>query len=184
MRRTRPTSAAAAILLLLLAPAAALAESHEAATAGDDGRRPWDQERMTELTGELSSSMGQIRRAFRRKPTFRNPKTPNQRAVHSMEQTLRGLEFSTRQLHNRVRAGAGFEETRNIARNIGMLLNDADMWGRRIMTSQWMAERVQPAMKLINEIAPFYGSGPLFDPETMQRLDRAPDPQARPPAAE
>ena len=65
-----------------------------------------------------------------------------------------------------------------------MLLNDADMWGRRIMTSQWMAERVQPAMKLINEIAPFYGSGPLFDPETMQRLDRAPDPQARPPAAE
>jgi hypothetical protein len=35
-------------------------------------------------------------------------------------------------------------------------------------------------MKLINEIAPYYGSGPLYDPETMQRLDRAPDPQARP----
>jgi hypothetical protein len=34
-------------------------------------------------------------------------------------------------------------------------------------------------MVLINEIAPFYGSGPLFDPETMQRLDRPPDPSRR-----
>jgi hypothetical protein len=31
-------------------------------------------------------------------------------------------------------------------------------------------------MALINEIAPYYGSGPLFDPETMQRLDRPPNP--------
>ena len=56
------------------------------------------------------------------------------------EQTLRNLERSTCQLHNRVSGGAGFEETQEIARRIGMLLNDADMWGRRIMTSAWMED--------------------------------------------
>ena len=71
-----------------------------------------------------------------------------------MEQTLRNLEIATRRLHNRVRAGNDFEGTRGTARRIGVLLNDADMWGRRIMTSAFLAERVQPAMKLINEIAP------------------------------
>ena len=142
--------------------------------------KPWDQARMTELTGELATSMAAIRRAFRKEPLFRNPQSPNQRAVHNMDQTLRSLEQSTRQLSNRVKGGGALAETQGTARRIGMLLNDADMWGRRIMTSSWMEESVQPAMKLINEIAPYYGSGPLFDPETMQRLDRAPDPQARP----
>jgi hypothetical protein len=78
-----------------------------------------------------------------------------------------------------VKSGGGFEETQGIARRMSMLLNDADVEGRRIMTSVWMDQRVQPAMVLINEIAPFYGSGPLFDPETMQRLDRPPDPSRR-----
>ena len=100
-----------------------------------------------------------------------------------MEQTLRNLEISTRQLHNRIKGGGGFEETQGTARRIGMLLNDADVQGRRIMTSAFVAEKVQPAMRLINEIAPYYGSGPLFDPETMQRLDRPPNPD-RPPAVE
>jgi hypothetical protein len=58
-----------------------------------------------------------------------------------------------------------------------MLLNDADVEGRSIMTSAFMAERIQPAMETINEIAPFYGRGPIFDPATMQRLDRPPNPQ-------
>ncbi len=181
MRRIRLASAPATGLVVLLLAATAQAESHEASSA-QDGRRPWDQEVMTDLSGQLSRYMAGLRRGFRREPNFRNPKTPNQRAVHNMEQTLRALEISTRQLHNRVSNGAGFEETRNIARNIGQQLNDADMWGRRIMTSKWMEERIRPAAKLVNEIAPFYGSGPLFDPETLERVDRAPDPQARPPA--
>ncbi|MDJ0846953.1 MAG: hypothetical protein QNK04_01090 [Myxococcota bacterium] len=173
-------SAATAALLLLLSPAVALAESHEAASEPTP-RKPWNQEEMTDLSGRLSRSMSDIRRAFRRDPVFRNPQTPNQRAVHNLEQTLRGLEISTRQLHNRVQGGAGFEDTLNIARNIGQLLNDADMWGRRIMTSKWMDDRIQPAMELVNQIAPYYGSGPLFDPATMQRLDRPPDHQTRQP---
>jgi hypothetical protein len=93
-----------------------------------------------------------------------------------MDETLRALEQSTGQLHRRVSRGEGFEETRPIARRIGMLLNDADVEGRRLMTGEWMHQRVRPAMALINRIAPYYGSGPLYDPETMQRLDRPPDP--------
>ncbi len=182
MRRIRLASApTAAALVVLLAAATAQAESHEGASS-QDGRRPWNQEVMTDLSGRLSRTMSDIRRAFRREPNFRNPATPNQRAVHNMEQTLRALEISTRQLHKRISNGGGFEETQNIARNIGQQLNDADMWGRRIMTSKWMEERIRPATKLVNEIAPFYGSGPLFDPDTLERVDRAPDPQARPPA--
>jgi len=189
--RTRRAFAAALGACLAFAPLAASAASHEGeadsaeagATAAEPAgtpTKPWDQARMTELTGELATSMAAIRRAFRKEPLFRNPQSPNQRAVHNMEQTLRSLEQSTRQLSNRVKGGGALAETQGTARRIGMLLNDADMWGRRIMTSSWMEESVQPAMKLINEIAPYYGSGPLFDPETMQRLDRAPDPQARP----
>ena len=53
----------------------------------------------------------------------------------------------------------------------GTQLNDAQVEGRRTMTSHWMDERIRPAMALVNEIAPFYGSGPLFDPEEMKRID-------------
>jgi hypothetical protein len=185
--RIRSFPAAALGALLALAPLAAVAEHHEGTPASEEsaGEGPptqeWNQERMTELSGELATAMAELRRTFRKDPMFRNPRSPNQRAVHNMEQTLRNLELSTRTLSNRVKGGGGLEDTQGTARRIGMLLNDADMWGRRIMTSAWVQERVQPAMKLINEIAPYYGSGPLYDPETMQRLDRAPDPQAPPP---
>ena len=50
------------------------------------------------------------------------------------------------------------------------------MWGRRIMTTEWMQASARPAQALINEIAPYYGAEPLFDPESGQRVDRAPNP--------
>jgi len=184
--RIRRFPAAALGALLAFAPLAAVAEHHEGTPASEEPAaegpptQEWNQERMTELSGELATAMAQLRRTFRKEPGFRNPQSPNQRAVHNMEQTLRSLELSTRKLSNQVKGGAGLEDTRGTARRIGTLLNDADMWSRRIMTSVWVEERVRPAMKLINEIAPYYGSGPLYDPETLQRLDRAPDPQARP----
>lgn len=174
MRIARFASALAAVLALLLAPTLVSAEHHEAAEAND--RKPWDQAAMTDLSAQLARAMREVRRAFRRDPVFADPQSLNRRAAQRMEETLRALEQSTRQLHNRVSSGEGFEETRPIARRIGMLLNDADVEGRRLMTGEWMHQRVRPAMALINEIAPYYGSGPLFDPETMQRLDRPPNP--------
>ena len=181
MRRPRNTqrmaAAATAAAALFLAPSVwATHHEEEAAAPPSDERKPWDQDRLTELTGELATAISQLRRTYRKEPSFRDPNNPNRRASQQLEQTLRQLEQSTRQLSNRVKSGGGFEETRGGARRIGMLLNDADVEGRRVMTSVWMEERIRPAMKLINEIAPYFGSGPLYDPETMQRLDRPPNP--------
>lgn len=170
------TRATAAALALLLVGAVALAEHHEDTPAEPEGRKPWNQEEMTDLSGRLARALRDVRSAYRKEPGYRDPGNPNRRAAQRMDETLRALEKSATQLHNQVKAGAGYEGTQGTARKIGSLLNDADVEGRKLMTSTWMDQRVQPAMVLINEIAPYYGSGPLYDPETMQRLDRPPDP--------
>ncbi|MCZ6783715.1 MAG: hypothetical protein O7G30_10455 [Proteobacteria bacterium] len=175
MRTLKSGSLLGLVCTLLLVAPPALAEHHEAAADADD-RKPWDQQEMTELTTELSQSVRAVRRAWRKDPAFRNPENPNRRASKRMDQILRDLDRSTGSLAATVNGGGGLEETQGTARRIGMLLNDADVEGRRLMTGVWMAERVQPAMELINRIAPYYGSGPLYDPETMQRLDRPPNP--------
>jgi hypothetical protein len=178
MRPVRSTDLLAALLgvaALALAPAPAWAGSHEEAhddaAPGDTPRKAWDQERMTDLSAQLTKAMSEVRQAFRREPSFRDPNNPNRRASQNMDQTLRALETSARQLHARVQGGGGYQETLGIARKIGTQLNDAQVEGRKIMTSHWMDERIRPAMALINEIAPYYGSGPLFDPEAMKRID-------------
>lgn len=186
--KTRRVLMAGAVgALLALAPLAAGAEHHEEGEAGaaEKGaaaatgeRKPWDQARMTELSIDLAKAMSAVRTAFRQEPGFRDPSSPNRRATQNMEKTLRALETSTRQLRNRLQAGDGFDQTQGIARKIGSLLNDADVEGRKIMTSVWLDEKIKPAQQLINEIAPYYGSGPLYD-EKMQRIDRAPNPDRR-----
>lgn len=176
MRRMRAVGALMTALMLMLAPTLALAAHHEGEEKEGSERKAWDQARMTDLSGKLSTATSELRRAFRKEPNFRNPGTPNQRAVHNMEQILRNLETATRQLRNSVAGGGDFEATRGTARRIGMLLNDADVESRRIMTSAFMAKKIKPAMELINEVAPYYGSEPLYDPETMQRLDRPANP--------
>ena len=151
--------------LLLLAPLAPQAAEHEKAAAGapvaaaDTPAKPWNQEEMTTLTGELSQGVRDVRQAWRQEPLFR-------------DQDLRHLDRLTTQLHTRVKAGEGREATQSTARNIGVTLNDLEVNGRRLMTSQWMEARVRPVMAKINEVAAYYGSGPLFDPETGKRVDR------------
>ena len=150
------------------------ATSPSAATTTATERKPWDQERMTELTGELVTALREVRRAWRREPAFRDTANPNRSAALQLDQNLRDLDRRATQLRGRVQGGDGADETLNIARNIRVLLNDIDVAGRRIMSSAWMEERVRPAMALLNEIAPYYGSDALFDTETLQRTDRPP----------
>jgi hypothetical protein len=135
-------------------------------------RKPWDPEEMTTLTADLARAVRDVRRAWRREPGFRNPKNVQRASTTRMDQTLRRLDQRTSQLAARVSSGAGFDDTRNNARNINVLLNDLDVQSRGIMTSKWMKERVRPAMALINQVAAYYGRDALFDPETMQRKDR------------
>jgi hypothetical protein len=178
MRNMRVTHLVAGALTIALLAALAAAEEPEAA-AEANGPKPWNQEEMADLTSQFSRAMRDVRQAYRREPVFRDSHSPNRRAAMRLDEILRSLETAATQLRNRVNNGDGVEETRGIARRIGMLLNDADVEGRRIMTSTFLDQRLQPAMVLINQIAPFYGSAPLFDPETMQRLDRPPNASRR-----
>jgi hypothetical protein len=144
----------------------------ESADAESADRKPWNAAEMTRLTAELSRAVRDVRAAWRRDPAYRDPSNPNRRAALRLDETLRTLDQRTTQLASRVEGGGGFEQTRSIARNIGVLLNDVDVEARRIGSNQFMEAQVRPAMQLVNEIAPYYGRGPLYDPETMQRLDR------------
>jgi hypothetical protein len=160
--------------LLILGGACATGDPVESDPASSIAieRKPWDQEGMTTLTADLARSVRAVRRAWRREPGFRNAKNVQRGSTTRMDQTLRQLDQRTSQLAERVSSGAGFDDTRNNARNINVLLNDLDMQSRGIMTSKWMQEQVRPAMALINQIAAYYGRDALFDPETMQRKDR------------
>lgn len=173
--RTRLGLVVAGAALLAFAPRPALAEQpaeqHEPeAAAAAPQRKAWDQERMTQLSADLAKAMAAVRQSFRREPGFRDPSNPNRRANQRMGEILRALEQSCRQLSNKIKAGGGLADTEGIARKIGSLLNDAEVEGRKIMTSVWMEEKIVPAKKLINEIAPYYGSGPLYNPETLKRM--------------
>ena len=161
-----------ALLMLGLATSGAWATHHE--TPSDAGLKPWDQERMTELSSQLAKEMKAVRNAFRNDPIANEPVSPHRRAAQQMSDTLRHLHRTASQLHTRVKGGGDYEQTLGIARKIGTLLNDADELGRRIMSSTWTNERVKPAMETLNQIAPYYGSDPLYDPENLQRVDRAP----------
>jgi hypothetical protein len=170
--------------LLLLAPLAAGATSHEAAKAEAapaadalaEGleRKPWNQEEMTALTGQLMRAVRDVRQAWRKDPAFADPMTTNRRAGLALNQNLRDLDRRVTNLHAQVKGGAGYDDTLNVARNILVLLNDVDMNGRRVMIGQPMREKSEPAMALFNQVAAFYGSEPLFDLEAMERADRPP----------
>ncbi len=177
MRNPGSRLALLASAALALSPMGACVTHHEkeeaeSEPAAESERKPWNAEEMTTLTGDLAKQMREVRRAWLKDPAFRNPTSANRRAAALLDQRLRELDQRTTQLAKRVKGGGGYEDTLNIARNIGVLLNDVDMHARRIMTSPWIDERVRPAMALINEIAAFYGRDALFDPESMQRTDR------------
>jgi hypothetical protein len=165
----RIRSLATVFALALLAAPGARAEHHEAqaghaeaAPAAEPERKPWDQARMQELSGQLAKAVDEVRQAFRREPGYRDPSNPNRRASERMDEILKSLRSSTRQLAAKLESGGGYEDTLGVARKIGQLLNDAEVEGRKLMTSEWMEQRVVPAKQLVNEIAPYYGRGPLY----------------------
>ena len=65
MRRMRATGALTTVLLLMLAASVALAAHHEGEGEGGGDRKAWDQARMTDLSGKLSTATSELRRAFR-----------------------------------------------------------------------------------------------------------------------
>jgi len=162
-------------------PAAEAAEAGDAAAADTIPAREWDQERMTQLTGDLAKAMLAVRNSFRNDPVMQSPDVGMRRSAEQMGEILRNLDRNCRSLATQVERGGTADETRGTARRIGSLLRDANMVGKRLTTSEWTDERIRPAMELINEIAPYYGRGPLYDAERMEMLDTGPNPNRRQP---
>ena len=153
------------VLLLavaLLAPAVGLAQRNEVPP------KAWDQAEVVRLSGDLQKQMNAIRKAFRSEPVFTTTATMKQRSARQMDEVLRDLERSARQLKSRAEGGAKREDTENIARKIGSLLRDAEMLGRRLDLGEFTNKHIRPAMQTLNELAPFYGAGPLYDVENME----------------
>lgn len=159
----------AGVFALLLFPALAGAAHHEAGEAVG-AAKAWDQEAVTQLSDQLWSELGALRDAFRKDPQYRDGVSTAERAAHQLEGTLKHLETSARQLRDQVKAGKNMEETTPVAQKIGSLLRDADVESSKLMTTKWTQDRVKPVMETLNQIAPYYGSGPLYDPETMERV--------------
>jgi len=195
--RTRVQSALVAglVLLALLAAVApaALASHHEAGEAEGSAAAPadasaaepepaglpWDAEKMTTLSAQLSKQVRALRNAYRQSPNYANDQNPNRLSAEALSDTLKSLDQSCASLAKRVKKGENAEQTRGLARSIGSLLNDVDEHSRQLMIGEWTQEKARPAMETVNAIAPYYGRGPLYDVEDMTKLDRGPNPKHR-----
>lgn len=164
------------------APAAAAAEkpAEPGYTDPEVPALPWDAEKMTELTANLAKEMRGVRNAFRQSPNYQNDRMPNQRAAAKLYQTLKNLDQSCASLAARVKKGENADQTRGLALSIGELLNNVDEDSRKLPSQDWTMEKARAAMETLNEIAPYYGRGPLYDVQNMTKLDRGPNPNRRP----
>ena len=144
-------------LVVLSAPSGAGAEEVEV--------KAWDQAEVSRLAHELTRQVTKVRNAFRSNPTAGNLANMNQRASKEFSDSLRQIERSSRQLAARVDDGEGREQTQPIARKIGTLLRDANEEARHVMSDAWTDEQVIPAQRLIDELAPYFGSAPLYHVE-------------------
>lgn len=181
MRPTRSTrifaATTAAAAVLALTPFGALAQEDGAApeqgapAAAEVERKPWNDEEVLPLAQNLQRTISAVRSSWLKEPVRNDRTQVKQRAAKQMDQTIKGLETSSRQLAARIESGGGYEGTLNIARKIGTLLNDAEETGRRLDLGAWTRERIGPAMEAINALAPYYGSGPLYDVEQQKKIN-------------
>jgi hypothetical protein len=161
----RVPTLAALLTLALLAPGPGIAQKDPAP------RKAWDQADVVRLAGDLQSQCNAIRKAFRREPVYTDQSMMKQRSAQRMDQVLRDLERSARQLKTRADGGGGYDETVSIARKIGTLLRDAGEEGRRLSLGEFTNKEIRPAMQTLNELAPYFGSGPLYEVDDMKATE-------------
>ena len=135
--------AVAALVAIGLAPGAAFADL-----------KVWNQEEVTELTRSLHVAVKEVRQSMRRENT--GDLSAQGKARMRMLEILKVLEKSCSQLAGRLEAGDGREETLNIAKKIRSLVRDAEIEGRKFMTTQQTDERVEPAEQALAGLAPYY----------------------------
>lgn len=166
MTPTRAIRIFAAAFALALAPTGSLAQQGDAPE-----RKPWNAEEVLPLAKDLQKTINQLRLSWLKEPARHDPLQAKQRVARQMDDAMKGLQSSTKQLVKRIQSGGGYDETLNIARKIGRLLNDAEQYGRKLDIGAWTTEKVGPAMKAINALAPYYGSKPLYDVEQQKKIN-------------
>lgn len=134
------------VLVLVLAFSAAPSRGQSA---------KWDQDRVTELAGELADVVAELQIEFRREGSG-SFASGQARARHSFRDSLRVLRAESRALASELEDGAGLEETRPIARRAGVVIRDLREEGRRMSWKEPVVGLARRAEELIAQIAPFY----------------------------
>jgi hypothetical protein len=114
----------------------------------------WDQEKVTELSGQLLGATKSLLDVERKQPP--PSPDPNQRVRAQYLQTLRAFERSARQLQRRLQAGADREATLPIAKKMRTLVRDAETHGRRFLDTAQVTEAAKPVYAALDALAPFY----------------------------
>jgi hypothetical protein len=206
MTTSRPARAAsrsaivATALLLLLHPASSLANHHEAnesapaakeakpapkaskpaSAASTKAMKKWDAKEVNRLAELLRSRITKVRKAFKKEPEISKPVgTKKKVKANEFDTILKSIQISSRQLANKVQSGKVANETRDIARKIGSSLSEAHKLGGRIAKDDWAANELKLAKKTLSELAPYFGSEPLYgakvDKSSARRKDTGKD---------
>lgn len=147
----------------------ALATGCKSTVPENPGRTTWNQEEVTSLAKDLSAAITQVRQTTNQEPYMRDRTGSNQLAKSLYRENMKDLETACRQLVRKLEAGDGYEETYGTARKIGTLLRDAQTNGRKLMgtESQWTA--IDPAVDIIEKLAPYYSTTSPLMPQTLDR---------------
>ncbi len=129
-----------------------------AALAGAE-LKPWDQERVTALAGELQQKTHELRNAVRRVP----PPTlgqPGQRAFHRLRDELGAIEATARRLHKALAKGATREETFPTYRRLILAVRSASQEVPRLGGGRDDAPRIAATAEVLRQLRQYYEEEP------------------------
>jgi len=142
--RLRVAGVAAAVLALTATPTPA---AHQA----------WDQEKVTQIAGQLADAVSGVYEELRMQPPVDTSPMQSHARYRLMDE-LRLLEGETRELARQLKSGEGLDATQPIYDRIGVLARDAREEGRRQLVSKPVQERVDHAEELWAQLTPYYTS--------------------------
>ena len=137
---------------------AAIALMLTATPAGTD-LKPWQQERVTALAGELQQATQNLRNAVRRVP----PPTlgqPGQLAFHRLRDELGAIDATARRLHKALAKGATREETFPTYRRLILAVRSASQEVPRLGGGRDDAPRIAATAEVLRQLRQYYEEEP------------------------
>ena len=121
--------------------------------------KPWDQENVTALAGELHRKTKDMRAAVRRVP----PPTlgqPGQRAFHRLRDELGAIEATARRLHKALADGATREESFPTYRRLIRAVRNASEEVPRLGGGRDAAPKLASAAEVLRQLRQYYEEEP------------------------